>query len=117
MFDPTLINNRKAREPYTAQLIKSGDSEMVYLHFKYEIADSRRFSETTSQMPLNYVMVTETIRTSNIKLPFASGDKIKLYDGRTMTLRAVSYEHNDYKAMQGIDSRERVLLTLEGGGR
>lgn len=117
MQDPTLVNNKGVREPYSGQLLKAVHGAVVPVDFKYEQMQTRSYAAVSSSMPMGYVAVSEAIKTSCWMLPFAKGDKVKLQDGRIMTVQAVAFDHNSRKAAMGMESRERAVITLEGGGK
>lgn len=123
MIDPTL-NKSQGKQAFNGYLIKSTYTRLndtmsiVEIPFKYEVVTSRSYTSTMAGMPIEYTRPTETIRTSQIDLPFVVGDKVRLYDDNIMTVRSVEPLLNEVKAKMGLAKCvEKYTLTLEGGGK
>ena len=117
MFDPTLCNRRNNREFLKGTLIKEGEKGFVFYEFFYGTHSSRKYAVTASVMPFEFVKPTETIKTSQVDLPFAQGDAITLNDGKKMTVKDIEYEEKAERALFGMDVRTAAIITLDGGAK
>jgi hypothetical protein len=116
-YDPTKKNAKGGRELLTGYLLKAAVGYISETPFKYGTVNARNFELTTAGLPLQHVLPTETIRTSRVDLPFASNDKIRLYDGRIMTVQNVGTETDDRRAQMGLPNIIGYIITLSGGGK
>lgn len=117
MYDETLINKAKNKEFLKGILKKADDHGITGYEFFYGINQSRQYAVTTSVMPLEYIKPIEIIKTSSVSLPFAEGDAVQLNDGRTMTVKDITYEEKTERALFGLDTKVALLITLEGGAK
>jgi hypothetical protein len=117
MIDPTRINSAKNREYFSGYLIRASENAVEEIPFRYGLAVNRSYMPVTSSLPgMEYVSPTETIRTSRVDLPFRKNDKIKLADGRVLSVQNITPESSACKALMGGAGTTAYILTLEGGG-
>lgn len=117
MIDPTRQNNRTHREFLQGNLLKAGKTSIVEIPFMYSSYAPRQYNAAVSALPgFEYVLPYEQIRTTRLDLPFAKGDKIKLCDGRTMTVENAMTQIDNNKGYMSSDIRTAWVITLSGGG-
>ena len=117
MLDPTRINSAKNKEYFSGYLIRAGEDGAEEIPFRYGAAVNRNYMPVVSSLPgMEYIAPTETIRTSRVDIPFRKNDKIKLADGRILSVQSVTPEASPFKAMGGGNGLASYVLTLEGGG-
>ena len=117
MLDPTRINSAKNKEYFSGYLIRAGEAVAEEIPFRYGVAVNRNYMPVISSLPgMEYISPTETIRTSRVDIPFRKNDKIKLADGRILSVQSVIPEASPYKALSGGTGLTSYVLTLEGGG-
>lgn len=124
------LNKKKSNNPEyrRAVLLRAGEGERVVnadgtvggsykkIEFSYSNASETRFTLTTTLMAgLDVPLPTKAIRTTRLDIPFAKGDAV-LIDGIIWTVKDISFDEDDRRAMLSENAKTAVVLYLEGGG-
>lgn len=116
-MDATLINRAGKKELYTGYIITMGKLVVEEKEFKYS-ENGKSYTQVVNGIGVDFVQVVKTITTTTAeRLTIAIGTKIRLQDGTTMTVNAVSDINNPFKAYNGLDAFEGYTITLTGGGK
>jgi len=114
--DPTLRNAQKDKAYLSGRVLKTTDSGIVEFNFKYAIIKSRSYEITNATLPgFEFVSPKENIKTLNVDIPFVTGDKVRLADGRLMTVRNVERVDDPNRALMDLPTLTAWILQLEGG--
>lgn len=99
-YDPTFARTN-GDENCNGYLYKAVNGAIVKQPFKYSVVNNRSYSIENSLLNKENVIPTETIKTHNLSLNFAHGDKIELNEEgviRVMTVETATPDELDNKA-------------------
>jgi hypothetical protein len=109
------VNKRTNREFLKACVRKKTDLGEVKFYFWYSVVAQKRFAEmTTPFVGVDIALPTRTIRTTNTEISFVKGDLIHI-EKESWTVKDIEYDENNDSAMLTGQSKQAVILYLEGG--
>lgn len=102
----------------TGYLIYASDGAIVEKSFKYKIEKNRTYSVEDSLIHKINIVPTQTILVNDLKLAFAHGHKVKIYEGGREKILAVEFAEylvDNKKAFMTGDPRIGWRVVLKGG--
>jgi hypothetical protein len=114
-YNPFLVNGRKYKEYSRGALLVADKGAITERGFNYAVRTPRAYTATIAGIPTEYDKPSEIIFTSRLDLPFARGARVRLNDGRVLTVKDTAFEYDNNRAYANGDGRVGWLLILEGG--
>lgn len=107
---------KRKPEPFSAGLLTLTESGIIEIPFNYRLSKQRSYSAEATSSGFEFIAVTETIYTSDIDLKFASGGKVRMADGRVLSIKNIEPDHDEMKAIFDGQGLIGYYLYLDGGG-
>lgn len=106
-------NNASEHKCYEkAFLIVQSDSGLLKKKFNYENVNNETYTETASNMPMEYTTKSKTIYTPFYWLPFCRGARVQFENGEEMTIKDFVVEQDSTKAISGGSSSKGLTITF-----